>query len=611
MEYLSDEDLGVIDSQYSTAGIDTSFGEFVTGSIAEGFQASPAYQLYEYAKTKPWEEDTMNASEANKLYGIEGTPVAFKEGEAVNKAHAEHVSNKYLDDQIWEAKKQQVSEDYGSITTGVTNFMGNLAGGMLDPINLAMGVGAGAAMRKMGMYTAESIAKDATITITKQMARQHTMQTARMAFAENLVTNTATEYSFGKLAEYANNKEVTTKDRLFGIMAGTVLGTGIQAGLTGRQLGRLVKHEDIKANALNESHGANAVELMDKTAQHAINAEANGVRPNHEFVQQKMDIELYSTRRDQTPYQFNELDDMSIAGTTFYKLDATAKGFVSGELYSNEFGVGLSDNYNHIHNSGSRMDTTKTSKMRVDHYDVSKSAVLDKSNYTTHRDTIFNTINEKIRTLDGGKNSKAVKDVQRAALDAMDMAEDFGDFRDIMHLMMADSDLDMNVDKMLKETLSEMGFDGVHLVARKGEDNAHNMLYMFDPELKKASRLERGKVHEFNRANETDMLDRIKAMELKEMDRFKDPTQRTDYIADPEAEAMASTPIVDQDAHILNDISQDMEALGLSDLFDDVVAKEGAQLDELQGLKASLESKEDVGIVKRITACLFKSKRGT
>lgn len=702
MDNLTNNEMNRLQSQYGTSALEATTADLLLDPVVEGFKASPAAQLYDYVASDAWQEGNMNASEANKMYNLEGTPAAFKEGEMVNQNHAKYVANRFMDTQISNARREEVSNQYGAVKSTVTGFLGNLAGGMLDPINLGLGFGGNMAMRKLGMYTAESIAKTASVSLSKQAVQQHVRQTFVEAGIENLAVNTATEYTFGKLQEYATNMEVSTKDRVFGILAGTVLGAGIQAGMTGRSLSKMVKHEEIKASKLNESYGTAAEEIIDKTQQHALNAEANNIKQNPEFVKQKIEAELYDTRSWQTPYEHIELDDFSIGGTKFYKANATGK-VPHLDMYTNEFGVGFSDNFNHVHNSVSRSDVEVNSKLRVDHFDMSKASIMDNANFVAHKSEMFsrfrmksaglmeqeltgatynkskkalssrvggwldnyaekNKVNTKkinnlktdlVSAVEGSENitqfkeamekfayareewgidgdvmikelfqemrfegvtlGTKVRNVDDIFNNALEAADNFGEFRDFVKTMFAESDHDVNVDIMLRESLHEMGFDGVHMVANSGEPNAHNMVYMFEPSLAKAKRLERGKITPLDMQKEMQLGEKLKKLELDEMDRFQDHTQDVDYIADYEVDAdkiIADT--IDEDAILTAKIQDDLEALGITDreatvkTEGDVQAK---QLDEVAGMKEALKANEDKTIIEDMTACIVKGKK--
>jgi len=580
---------------------DVGLSDLILDPIEEGWKASPTYQAYNYFKSGAMDKGTLSAEEANASFGLEGTPVAFGKGEMVSERHARFVKSNYEDSQMYALKQQEIENRYGSVTKGISSFVGNLAGGMLDPINLAMGIGASAAMKKLGMYTIESVSASAVNKITREVARKEITKAVGFAAIENVVVNTATEYSFGKLQEYATNQEVSTKDRIYGIMAGTVLGTSIQGAMTGRAISKLIKKENVKASHINESYGEAGTKLVADMQDHAIKSEANMVVFNPDYVKQRLDTHLYETRSYQTKYEFNNLDDFSIAGTEFYK--------TMDDTHVTDFGVGLSDNSNFVHNYATREGIVINPKNKLDTYNMANAAIFDKTAYAENAPMLANAFKQELYNLNKNVDPKLLE-----LIDAnVKYAEDFKDFLDFTREVMADSDMDINVDGTIAGLLKTFGYDGVHMVMNKGEPNAHNMVFMMN---NKHQKVASAPLTKFNPDTEKHIVDKLKKLELDEYGRFNDPKQKIDYAEEVTKEAddlIAKT--LDEDATIKQNLNDELQffdelesALGKQETAPKVEGQAPEVLDEVKGTLQSLDANEDVNIVKALAGCLYKGK---
>jgi hypothetical protein len=598
---LNYTEINRVKSLVNSTETEIGVSDLILDPIAEGWKASPTYQAYEYATSGAMDKGTMTAEDANIKFGLEGTPVAFGKGEMVSERHAKFIKSNYDDSQLAEMKKQEIEKRYGSVPSSVSSFVGNLVGGMLDPINLAMGMGASAAMKKLGMYTIESVSASAANKITREVARKEIAKAVGFAAVENLVVNTTTEYSFGKLHEYATNQEVSTKDRIFGIMAGTVLGTGIQGTMAGRSISKLIKRENIKASHINESYGDVGAKLVSDMQDHAIKSEANMVVFNPEYVKQRLDTHLYETRSHQTKYEFKELDDFTVAGTEFYK--------TVDDAHATEFGVGLSDNHNFVHNKATREGIVINPKNKLETYNMAKAAIFDKNAYLENVGMLTNAFKQELYTLDKNVDPKLLQLIDANAK----YAEDFKDFVDFTREIMADSDMDINVDGTLANLLKTFGYDGVHMVMNKGEPNAHNMVFMMN---NKHERVATSPLNKFNPDTEKHIVDKLKKLELEEYGRFNDPKQKIDYAEEVTKEAddlIAKT--LDEDATIKQNLQDELElfdeldnALGDQTPVTKIEGEAPQVLDEVKGTMESLKTDDHINTAKALAGCLYKGK---
>jgi hypothetical protein len=617
---LTDEELGNIQQRVGNATMETTMSDLLLDPVKEGFAASPVAQAFNFARSGYFDKGEIDAEEANKEYGLEGTPAAFKAGEKVSARRAQFVANDYYDNKAWEAKKQEVQNNYGGISH-VTNFVGNLAGAMIDPINLALGFGANMAMRKVGAYSLESIAKTSAGNISREAAKQYVQTSTALGFAENLVVNTATEYSFGKLHEIATNREVTAADRMFGIFAGSVLGAGIQGFSASREVKALIKAEHLKARKLAEQSGDIAEEIVDKTVQHAINAEANNIKPNNDFVQNKVDVELFETRSFQNQYQFKPLDVDSFSTTTFYKQSRVGKD-IDG-THSTGFGVGFSDNYNYVHNTFAREGKKIGKSDRVGHYDFSQLNIMDGSKYGLHKNDIktnfysqFDSMLSEFEALriDPRWNTFLRKNID----DIFENSTSPIELRDNLDTFTSQYELDLDMDTMVRNAVAKSGFDGIHSVVNPNTPKAHNMVYVFPESKRRPSQLELSEVTEFNPEMEVNVMNKAKAVELAEMERWKDPTQSKDYL--PETDQLYNevmgTPTDNVDSMMTNKLESEMEILGIKEPFAEAVptkkttgeAAEAKPLEAREGMLEAIKTDEDANTMKALTNCLYKNR---
>lgn len=656
---LSSNDLNRIKQRVDTTegGAEVGFQELVVDPVIEGFLASPTAQAVSYVTSGAMDTPSLMAEEANSMYGLEGTPVAFEPGTPVSAKHAKYVANQWADRQAAELQKQMLDDKYSGFVTGVSSFVGNLVGGMADPTNIALGIGTGAAMSRMGFYSIEQVSKAVTVQAAKQASKQAMMKAVGGAALENLVVNTATEFSFGKLQEYATNQEISTKDRVIGILAGTVLGTAMQGGMAVRNIGResskriadltptlqadgqttmaaigapenirysdyldnqtkrLVKRETVKASQIVEEYGDVGEQMIFDLEDHMIKSEANMVVFNPDYVKNRTDIELYETRSHQTPYVFNQLDDMSIAGTPFYRAS-------EGDGLSSSFGVGFSDNPNFINNSRARHGVKPSKKETIDTFDMSESAILDMVTFNKNKVAVVSKDGTTVMESAYGIAFKDDLELQlksnglelpREVSDMLDlnsqMSDDIKELIDGVRVIMAESDLDVDVDGIMANVLKKAGFDGVHFVSNKGTPNAHNTLFMLNA--KKPKKVASDPIKAFDDQLDTHVAAKLKELELKEFGRFQDPTQKVDYNKAVDVEAQKIVPAtVDEDAAVIDSL---LAELGITRDFDLEAPKVDADgkpqvLDELDGIKQSLEANDHESTIKMLASCIYKSK---
>lgn len=632
---LSENELNRVQTRIdmTEGGAEASLTDMVIDPVIEGFLASPTAQAINFVRSGAMDSPSMMGEEVNKIYGLEGTPVAFEQGEAVSERHAKYVANQWADQQAANFQKKMIEEKYTKPVAAVSSFVGNLVGGMADPLNIALGLGTGAAMTKMGFYSIEQVSKSVTIQGAKAASKWAVTEAAGMSIAENLIINTATEYSFGKLHEYATNQEITTEERIFGILAGTVLGAGIQTTMTARaaskaldtrttQLGmefatpdqkvsvslrdpyisKTIKREKVKATQLVEQHGEAAEQLLQDATDHAIKSEANWVVYNPDYVKNRLDVHLHETRSYQTPYAFKQLDTMTVAGTPFY-------GASKNATFQTGFGVGFSDNPNYINNYATREGIRVEADATIDTFDMSKATILSSDSFAENKPKIVGNFRDYLNATLKENNQQISPE-----LDAMlNLHSDWnhGDFKEYMdgvRVLMAESDIDVDVDGIMRKSLQDVGFDGVHMTINKGEPNAHNMVYVFDSA--KAEKVASDPVTPFNPEMEPHIVNKLKDLELKEFERFQDPTQKMDY--DPKVDAEASKVIaetVDEDKAIMDSL------IAESELFDEIdgtaapkVDAEGKPvvLDEEAGMRQSLKADDHESAIKMLANCFYK-----
>jgi hypothetical protein len=654
---LSDNDINKIKGEVNTAtgAAEVGFTELVIDPIIEGFVASPTAQLVNFARSGAIDTPTVTAEEANLKYGLEGTPVAFAKGEMVSDRHAKYVSDDWADKQAAEFQRTLIEEKYGSGVAAVSSFAGNLIGSLPDPINLAMGLGTGAAMSKLGFYSLEQVSKAATVEIAKKAANQTITKAIGGAAIENLAVNTATEYTFGKLQEYATNQEISAKDRVFGILAGTLLGTGIQGAMVARgakaavnrrtldltaevgadgqtvmrdlgtpetvpyestlddELAKQIKREYVKAETLTENYGEAAEQLVFEMNDHAIKSQANMVVYNPDYVKNRMDTQIYSTRSYQKPYTFVELDDFSVAGTEFY---ATSGGKM-GNVYS--------DNPNFVNNHATREGSQFSKKDTIDTYDMSQSSILDKRTFTENKVAIVNSKGEtEMRSVFGEMFKDELREsfkitIPKKLENLLDMsastAKDFKELIDGYRAIMSESEFDIDATGVMHVVLDKSGFNGYHSVANAGTPNAYNSVYLTKPaQLAKAKKVASAPLTPFDPKSETDIVKKLAALEMEEFGRFTDPTQKIDYnpTVNQEAAELVAKVAQGEEKVILDNIASDVDIF-LKDLEAEVNAKAKLDadgkpkvLDEVDGLRESLKAADSETTIKMLTNCLYK-----
>jgi len=540
--------------------LSTSLLDALQTGLSEGWKSGPTNSLDNWLISKSGKQ-YMSPVEANEKYNLKNTDYAFKDGDQlISDEHAENVLRENLYRRSNEVTMERVQQDYGLIGSA-TNFAGNIGAGISDPTNLLVSVGTSLALAK-------GVTKFGTVAM-KEVVRGKTVGDA---FAREMVLSTADsvliDQALVPIGEDAVNREVDLTTRVTNFVGsaliGGVLGTAMEVPAI-RKAQIVVKH-NIK------QHGSKADELLEKSHNHATLNVANNKNPNSDFELEKMELEVYRDRPDQTSYMYGELDSNDVYETDFFLgryLDEDDFDIISGQ------GTGtlvLTDKRNVAHNRVHPIDNSRSGE-------IFSTRISKKSRVLTYDEfDIFKAeIRESIKNLyDSAPNTN--KETRATFLNRLNREIDdsgsFNDFKDAMDFVLSQDEADLHnigdIDDFFNKAIHDIGYNGY---TAKGEsltlgNSEHNLLVLFKPEVftpelkpKKSLYVNRGNVKprngmtastdgfgiyynrdmfdrpvmgatdEFNpeHINANDYLQPIKDLEKAELGRMNDPKEDIDY----------------------------------------------------------------------------------
>jgi len=474
-------DIGLLDSMES--------------GFEEGWAAGPTQALANLA-TAGGGSKTLTAQQANEQFNLVDTTAAFKDNDdLISEHHAKAVQRRYLQKTSNEIISSAVKEDYGMIGS-VANFAGNLGAGFVDPVNLAVGMGTAVAVNKLGLQFGSQALK--SIISNKTMGNVFKRQ-----LVENFAAVAITDLTVVPLGEDAINEHISTEARIINVLGGTIMGGMLGTAFELPAI-RLAKAQ---ASALAKQHGTQAENIIVKSQEHAAMNLSNGKKPNPDFVIQKMDMEHYNTRPEQTEYVHREITLENRNDHLFYvSKEHKAPAFDNVSDHGSGT-ITLTDNYNLAHNRVAPIDGS--AKGDVFEFTLSKKSNFLADDATYHsikpqlRDNlkgIFKEARTKLKAKKDvmGLSSKGVADIgvdaQKAnqlmanAVDSsMEEAVDIHHFKELLSQKLRTSKgadgLD-SIDDFVNKALHDLGFDGYISTATASTIDAshHNVAVLFKKE---------------------------------------------------------------------------------------------------------------------------------
>jgi hypothetical protein len=613
----TDRDKQTFTEENSGKGIDpaASVWDSFSSSVQESFQAGPTMSIYNMAQAGAGAK-YMTADEANEKYGLAGTQAAFSGEDKISDLHAERVRERHLSRQRNEAIQQEIENDYGAVGS-IWNFAGALTGGMLDPINMAIGVGTGMAMSRLGTFSAQAVMSEiASQTAAKAMTKQAANEALKKIGAtnvlgqqllENFVASAIVDGAIVPESDKVMNQNVGLENRVFQVIGGTIMGGAIGTAieLPAVRQSRKVAHKMIAAM------GSASEEVVEKSNKHAMMNVANGKKPNYDFEYNKMEYVQYTTRPGQKAYAFTEINnsEQALAKSYFIGRRRGQKGVdvITGQ---GDNAIVFVDNYNLAHNRVSSLDG-KTHGQVIEIQLSEKLNILTEVEYLnkigtneTWRKQFIQGIVEEFPSIKAysPKNLDKIVMESRSLIELKQrLIDEVQDFKGVG----SPNEL---INKILRDRMGYDGFQGVNAAAQM--DQQYNYLALFKKETVERDvfggvTMDRG-LAKWGRSTETldfdathpdaaDYMRPLQDMEKAEVARMEDPKQDIDY--DPKAEEIAAKiPGAPEVAE--------------TDIKQELLEKQGIDLDQIKAQEdLSDEMKEHIDIVENEQGILEEANR--
>jgi hypothetical protein len=217
---MSFDNWGEADDQnlrINLGGFDTDDGaaDAFTTSFEESLNAGPTLAVSRFVGSV-FAEENLTGAEANEKYNLAGTGIEYKDDERVSDFEARVAADRHYEKMINNATLQNATE---SGLGTVASFAGSLAGGFVDPVNIAVGVGFASAVK--GANAVQSLYKAMNISAK---TRPFTESLIRNGL-ENIASTAAVDLALIPLGETVTREEVSGYQRTMNIVGGALFGT--------------------------------------------------------------------------------------------------------------------------------------------------------------------------------------------------------------------------------------------------------------------------------------------------------------------------------------------------------------------------------------------------
>lgn len=445
--------------QISDAEINPSVLDVMKAGFQEGWEAGPTKALSRFFTQANSPKD-LSGEEANTLYNLEGTEIAYKPEERVSSAVAEIASERYFERRANEALVEQASKE-SPFLAPTANILGNIGAGAVDPTNLVIGlatagVGSSLTTARMGAITAKEV--------TKQVAKQLTWGSVfKKQLAENFAASVITDALIVPLGEDVIREKVSTEQRVFNIIGSTLIGGALGTAMEAPAIARARR----AANKMTNQHGSLAETVVEEANTKAMNDVAMNTKPNPDHVVKLRELEIYGQRPGQTEYRFNDLNDGNIKNQTFYIARKQGDTVVDQDSIIGDNSLFIIDQHNVAHN--------RVASIRGEHTgEVFELKLSEDSRIVT--DTAGVGI-DLYHELDPDLNFKKLGITE----DDFEL-RDFGETIDLIHDKMENFKDVPNIDNLFNEALARMGYDGYLRVKTPvtQPDMQYNGVVLFD-----------------------------------------------------------------------------------------------------------------------------------
>ena len=528
----------------STDGVFESF----TTSFEESWNVGPTASISRYVGAK-FAEKNLTGAQANEKYNLTGTEIAYKDDDSVSDFEAKIAADRHYEKKI----NQNTLENADGFVGSVAGFAGSLAGGIVDPTNLAAGMGIASIVKSTGM------AMSVTAAMRTNVLKQPLMESVVRNTIENFVGSAAVDLVAVPLGESVTREKTSGYQRMMNVIGGTIMGTTIGVGLDAP----MIRTARSAVRSKSQQHGSKTPEIMQESLEHSIKNVENGKKPNGEFIEKKYDIVHNKERPDQSPYKRQELTAENVVEAEFFVGKTTGAEDLDQVTFGGDSGYVISDNPNLVSNRVTPLDgSSKGEMMRVQ---MKKDAKIVTDDLIT--DEFVASLPEQL-----SQTAKAHgQDIPAAKFkDIAEQSASIDNIIDGLDDVIDNFDGIPNSNDMMNMTLSRMGFDGYasQAISNVGENsNAIVLFKQSDGTIKGLDNLGEAiptKEFDVNHPQARTLHDELIQHEQEELRRLQDPKSSVDYHADA-VEAAEAAP--DMDAEI--ELDKDFEIFTKSNGIDE------------------------------------------
>ena len=429
------KEIETMQQQISDSEVSPSLLQVMKAGISEGWESGPSKALHRYFTAANAPKD-MTGEQANAEYGIADTEIAYKPDEKVSSVSAKIAAERYFERRANEAMVEQASKESPFLAPAL-NMVGSLGMSAADPTNIVIGLATGGIGYEMGVARMGAMS---TTEMTKHIARSMTMkQVFKRQLAENFAASLITDAAIIPLGEKVTREKVSTEQRIFNILGATVLGGVVGTAMEIPSVATARRN----ANKLTNQHGAAAEGIAEQSKIKLANDASKNVKPNPDHVVKLKDMEFYIQRPDQSEYKYSPLDNDNIKNQTFYIGKRKDKVDLDQDSIVGDNSLFIVDHHNVAHNRVASLSDEYTGEVFELRLSEDSKILTDVAEVKTD---LYTRLDDSM-----GLAKKGIKE------------EDFdsvADLVDLIHENIDDFKGVPNIDNIMNETLSDMGYDG-------------------------------------------------------------------------------------------------------------------------------------------------------
>ncbi len=498
------------------SGFDTEDGalESFKTSLEESLNAGPTAALYRYGGAMLAQEN-MTGAEANEMYNLKGSEIAYKDDEMVSDFEARVAADRHFEKMVNNNTLANASEK--SFANSVAGFAGSLAGGFVDPVNIATGAGLAAVMK--GATATTSLARAFKITSAKNPMMESVVRNG----IENLVASAVVDLVAVPLGESVTRENTSNYQRMMNVIGGTIMGASIGVALDSK----MIRASRTAIREKSQVHGSQTAEVVQESLDHVTKNVANGKRPNEQFIEKKYDILNNTDRPEQVPYKKQDITSENLNNGEYFIGRTAGKNDPDQVTFAGDTGYVITDNANLASNRVTPIDGSAKGEMfRVSLKKDAKIVTDDVMDEQFAREVVSNL--ESVLEKHGFEGS---------VRDLIDVAEG-STIEDIIQQVdnvIEDFSKVPNADDLMNMALSDAGFDGYTTTARSNVGSDSNAIVLFKKSDGSISGLDTlsdaipTKEFDPNHPKATSLADKMEQHYREEAERLSSPESSMDF----------------------------------------------------------------------------------